>query len=475
MDLHEEEVLIHSANRKEAFGALSKAYLNDLYRYSYSVVGDKDKCEDVLQESLLRAYTKFDQYEFKGYSIKVWFMSFVRNVAYESIKKNYNTYADTYNLEDQNDIFEAVHKKDLLIDPAEEKEIQDAVFALEVELREVVSLKVWSEFTFDEIAALLNTNENTVKSRYYLAMKKLKEALTNKGYDYDNALLPGLIFNVSKGITIRDSAIDFNFLEGQLDKFSYKNLMNNLTFVQKTGLILIVVSSVVLGGAIGFVSQKLPLFNDDQNSEVEDLNETKKSGSEENIVDGERDSQQSGVDEGTDNEVISQPENSESDLEVLPEEVVETLCATPGINRFESIELGIGFCYPDGYSVSEGRSQDSNGVERLSLSVRSDESRSYVSFREFEVVVDPFSRQAAQPTSEFESILINGEDYSFVKLQSGDASASAASIYTVYFEERYNISVGLVSDWDQENRVDVPPTAEQIEILRDITSSFYEL
>jgi len=50
-----------------------------------------------------------------------------------------------------------------------------AVERLPDQQKEVVTLKIWGELTFDEIARTLDESLNTVASRYRYALQKLKE------------------------------------------------------------------------------------------------------------------------------------------------------------------------------------------------------------------------------------------------------------------------------------------------------------
>jgi RNA polymerase sigma-70 factor (ECF subfamily) len=63
----------------------------------------------------------------------------------------------------------------------EEKEraalMQDALQALPAEQREVVTLRVWAEMTFAEIAKTLGENMNTIAARYRYALANLKKHL----------------------------------------------------------------------------------------------------------------------------------------------------------------------------------------------------------------------------------------------------------------------------------------------------------
>ena len=51
------------------------------------------------------------------------------------------------------------------------------------EQREVIVLKIWSRYTFEEIAGLLELSPNTVAGRYRYGLEKLRASL--KGNDYE--------------------------------------------------------------------------------------------------------------------------------------------------------------------------------------------------------------------------------------------------------------------------------------------------
>lgn len=55
--------------------------------------------------------------------------------------------------------------------------VRDALLALPPDQRSVVYLKVWEEFTFQEIAASLDISPNTAASRFRYGISKLREAL----------------------------------------------------------------------------------------------------------------------------------------------------------------------------------------------------------------------------------------------------------------------------------------------------------
>lgn len=55
--------------------------------------------------------------------------------------------------------------------------VEQALAALPVEQAEVVTLKIWSELTFDQIAAVTSVSPATAASRYRYAIERLRKVL----------------------------------------------------------------------------------------------------------------------------------------------------------------------------------------------------------------------------------------------------------------------------------------------------------
>ncbi len=63
-----------------------------------------------------------------------------------------------------------------------EREAMQALAGLPQEQREVIVLKIWHEYTFEEIGELLEVSPNTAAGRYRYGLQKLRARL--KGADY---------------------------------------------------------------------------------------------------------------------------------------------------------------------------------------------------------------------------------------------------------------------------------------------------
>jgi len=68
------------------------------------------------------------------------------------------------------------------LEQAEERaRLEAAIDKLPVEQREVLTLKIWGELTFQQIATVTDESPNTVASRYRLALAALRQQLAKAG------------------------------------------------------------------------------------------------------------------------------------------------------------------------------------------------------------------------------------------------------------------------------------------------------
>jgi RNA polymerase sigma-70 factor (ECF subfamily) len=79
-----------------------------------------------------------------------------------------------------------------------ERAAMQCLTGLPAEQREVIVLKIWHQYTFEEIGQLLELSPNTAAGRYRYGLQKLRESL--KGENYER------IESMGEAIAILDSA-----------------------------------------------------------------------------------------------------------------------------------------------------------------------------------------------------------------------------------------------------------------------------
>jgi RNA polymerase sigma-70 factor (ECF subfamily) len=160
---------------KNQFSDIALSYFNALYGFALSITGHSPDAEDLVQETYLRAYRKFDQFEF-GTSCKAWLFKIMRNIAIDQIRKKDPLLATgNETCDDEIDCinFNADHLPGAI-------DIKRAFNGLPSKYRIVVLLKDIEGFTYQEIAGILNFPIGTVMSRLYRGRQALKSILSVK-------------------------------------------------------------------------------------------------------------------------------------------------------------------------------------------------------------------------------------------------------------------------------------------------------
>jgi RNA polymerase sigma-70 factor, ECF subfamily len=143
------------------------------YRVAMSVLRNTAEAEDVAQEAMLRAYRNFhrlrDRTRFRGWLVRTaWRLSLDRMRA--TARRGRRELATTC-VGAAIDIEKAADSWEF------ERRVATALDQLPEKLRIVMLLAAIEGYSTKEVAALLNLPEGTVKSRLFLARKRLAEEL----------------------------------------------------------------------------------------------------------------------------------------------------------------------------------------------------------------------------------------------------------------------------------------------------------
>lgn len=145
-------------------------YLGYVYSIIYGVVNQRENAEDITQEFFVKIYTMAPEMELKD-SHKAFLGTIARNMAIDFVRKH-----SRMSLVDD---FVEEGIEPVSSDKVEDKVIGDmtiteALATLSEKERQVVSMKILSEMTFQEIADALGSPLGTITWRYQEAIKKLR-------------------------------------------------------------------------------------------------------------------------------------------------------------------------------------------------------------------------------------------------------------------------------------------------------------
>ena len=140
------------------------AHQEDFYRLAYSHVKNRDAALDVVQESIVKALSKADGLR-RAESLKPWFYRILVN-------ESMNYYRYTKRLTPLEEAAEAAAPAG---DPAARLDLLAAIDRLDQKDQLIIRLRFFEDLKLEEIAQATGLNLNTVKSRLYKGLRKLRE------------------------------------------------------------------------------------------------------------------------------------------------------------------------------------------------------------------------------------------------------------------------------------------------------------
>lgn len=163
-------------NDRSAQFELYKLYYKPMYNTSLRILNNSAEAEDVMQESFITAFAKLDNYSGEG-SFAGWLRRIVVNNSIDQLKKR----SANVSIEDfHNEPADEPANEDTAHVEYKISEIKKAILELADDHRMIISLFLFEGYDHDEISQILNISNNTSRTRYSRARKKLLNVLSEQ-------------------------------------------------------------------------------------------------------------------------------------------------------------------------------------------------------------------------------------------------------------------------------------------------------
>lgn len=164
---------------------MTKSTLNDVsqgaFRMAFQILGQRADAQDVVQDAMAVARSHPSAPQLPSLSFKPWFYRVVRNRAIDQLRKR--------NRQGERELFEeslqASHKSEPDVIREQEElraQIAHALQRLSFEQREIVLLKDYHGFAYQEIADILDIPTGSVMSRLHRARMNLRKTLSERAH-----------------------------------------------------------------------------------------------------------------------------------------------------------------------------------------------------------------------------------------------------------------------------------------------------
>lgn len=146
------------------------AELPRLRRYARALIGERAAADDLVQDTLERAWARFDQWR-TGSELRPWLFSIMHNLRVDQLRK------PSVSLVDIDDEVQAVPTRPTQDDQIELADLAAAIGRLPEEQRAVLLLVGLEEMSYADVAATLNIPLGTVMSRLARGRERLRALL----------------------------------------------------------------------------------------------------------------------------------------------------------------------------------------------------------------------------------------------------------------------------------------------------------
>jgi RNA polymerase sigma-70 factor, ECF subfamily len=171
-------------DRRAGFEQEALVHLDSLYRVALRLTGNAADADDLVQETMLKAYRAWDQYQ-RGTNAKGWLLTILRHAFINEYRRK-TRHPATVDLDaiEPFAVFEDLQQDDdpqgRFFDQIVDDEVLRAIDNLPEQFREAVVLSDVEGMSYEEVARILDVPIGTVKSRLFRARRMLQAKL----YEY---------------------------------------------------------------------------------------------------------------------------------------------------------------------------------------------------------------------------------------------------------------------------------------------------
>jgi len=160
------------------------AQIGSLRAFAVSLCGDRERADDLVQETLFKAWNHLDSFK-EGTNLKAWLFTILRNTYFSERRKRKREVEDA----------DGSYAARLSSRPEQDghmdmRDFQEALSQLPDDQREALILVGAAGFSYEEAAEISRCAVGTIKSRVNRARNRLADTLQLDETDEDQSIFP---------------------------------------------------------------------------------------------------------------------------------------------------------------------------------------------------------------------------------------------------------------------------------------------
>jgi len=169
-----EESLVRRAKAgdRQAFGQLVRIYLNQILYLVYDFIGDYEQAQDIAQDVFIKAYSGISTFEQRS-SFGTWLKRIAINTCQDALRKKQRAPAKISLNKDLADAGDSDGSNGIM------DMVQKAFRNLSPNQKTAIILRYYHGEKINDIAEIMDINENTVRIHIHRAIEKIRRSLRN--------------------------------------------------------------------------------------------------------------------------------------------------------------------------------------------------------------------------------------------------------------------------------------------------------
>lgn len=162
------------------FEPLYNKYYEQIFRYIYQRMDDKEMAHDITSQVFLKAMNNIQKYEYRGVPFASWLYRIAKSELYQSFRDEKATRTvnvDTVNLSDMIDEMEENFSEE------SRTALLNAIKELAEDEVQMIELRYFEKRSFKEIGDILEITENNAKVKAHRVIQKMKKLFNEIGYE----------------------------------------------------------------------------------------------------------------------------------------------------------------------------------------------------------------------------------------------------------------------------------------------------
>lgn len=167
---------------QDAFAEIVYVFQDAVYNLCYRMLGERTEAEDAAQEAFLRAYMNLQRYD-PSRSFKTWLLSIASNYCIDRLRRRRLQWLSLDDEPTETGLALSSNDpepEDAALLREHSQAVQALLHELSPEYRAVVVLRYWYDYSYAEIADIMDTTESAIKSRLFRARQTLAERLDTR-------------------------------------------------------------------------------------------------------------------------------------------------------------------------------------------------------------------------------------------------------------------------------------------------------